>query len=316
MFLLVIILLFHSFLSVAQQEKHSLHFKFTALSKADTFPEFSAVAVADGRQIKHYSNEDQSWVRSSLTEDDWTKSPAEPPDSRDWFIHQIRTLSDCTQCSGAFNASLINYQTCCEDFCTVLNTVYIHLMNMDLMERILWPLILTICSGLIKTPKAKETKREWDKRNEHLHHYLQTCLNWISTFNNTKKTPPDVRVFARSAPDDQCKLNLTCLTTGFYPRAVRMNIRLYRLIIKDQTSSGIRPNDDGSFQMRTSVEIDRKHKEFYDCFVNHSSLAEPTVIEWVSQWALKVVLITVPIVLVLIVICVCIYKKRRLHGEL
>uniref|UniRef100_A0A671KSY2 Immunoglobulin C1-set domain-containing protein n=1 Tax=Sinocyclocheilus anshuiensis TaxID=1608454 RepID=A0A671KSY2_9TELE len=247
MFLLVIILLFHCFLSVAQQEKHSLHFKFTVLSKADTFPEF--------RQIKHYSNEDQSWVRSSLTADDWTEAP-EAPDSRDWFLHQIRTLSDCTQCSGAFNLHVLQRMIGCE------------------LEKL--PDGTVSLRWIDKTPKAKETKREWDKRNEHLHHYLQTCMNWISMFNNTKKTPPDVRVFVRRAPDDQCKLNLTCLTAGFYPRAVRMNIRLYRRIIKDQTSSGIRPNDDGSFQMRDSVEIDRNHKEFYDCFVNHSSLAEPT----------------------------------------
>ncbi len=97
---------------------------------------------------------------------------------------------------------------------------------------------------------------------------------------NFCSAPPDVHVFVRKDPDDQNKQVLICLATGFYPRDIEMNIRLYRNIIKDQTSSGIRPNDDGSFQMRTSVEIDRNHKEFYDCFVIHSSLTEPTVVEW------------------------------------
>ncbi|KTF73148.1 hypothetical protein cypCar_00042819, partial [Cyprinus carpio] len=56
-----------------------------------------------------------------------------------------------------------------------------------------------------KNPKAKETKMKWDqqtKHNELLQHFLKTCMNWISTFNNTQKTPPDVHVFVRKAPDD------------------------------------------------------------------------------------------------------------------
>ncbi|XP_048059224.1 uncharacterized protein LOC125275920 isoform X1 [Megalobrama amblycephala] len=98
MFLLIFSLL-HSLFSDAQQEKHFLHYKSTVLTKADTFPEFSAVGVCDDRQIKHFSNEERVWI---LTEDDWTEPPKDPPDSRDWFIHQIRTLTNCenSQCSG------------------------------------------------------------------------------------------------------------------------------------------------------------------------------------------------------------------------
>lgn len=68
-------------------------------------------------------------------------------------------------------------------------------MNMDLMERVLLPLIMTLCSGLIKNPKAKETKIKWDQktgRNELLCYYLNTCTDWISTFNNTKKSKFDL----------------------------------------------------------------------------------------------------------------------------
>uniref|UniRef100_A0A672L829 Immunoglobulin C1-set domain-containing protein n=1 Tax=Sinocyclocheilus grahami TaxID=75366 RepID=A0A672L829_SINGR len=52
---------------------------------------------------------------------------------------------------------------------------------------------------------------------------------------------PDVHVFARRAPDHS-KLVLICLATGFYPRDIEMNIRLNRINIESQTSSGIRPN--------------------------------------------------------------------------
>uniref|UniRef100_A0A8C1Q6Q6 Ig-like domain-containing protein n=1 Tax=Cyprinus carpio TaxID=7962 RepID=A0A8C1Q6Q6_CYPCA len=93
-------------------------------------------------------------------------------------------------------------------------------------------------------------------------------------------SPPDVHVFARKSPDDDSKIVLSCLVTGFYPRDIEMNIRLDRNILEDQISSGIRPNADGSFQLRTSVKIDRNHKGSYDCFVIHSSHTEPVSMEW------------------------------------
>uniref|UniRef100_A0A673IB42 Ig-like domain-containing protein n=1 Tax=Sinocyclocheilus rhinocerous TaxID=307959 RepID=A0A673IB42_9TELE len=93
---------------------------------------------------------------------------------------------------------------------------------------------------------------------------------------------PDVHVFARKSPDHS-KLLLSCLATGFYPRDIEMNIRLNRINTENQTSSGIRPNDDKTFQLRTSVEIDRNHKGSYSCFVIHSSLTEPVSVEWVFK---------------------------------
>ncbi|KAK9958179.1 hypothetical protein ABG768_012353 [Culter alburnus] len=279
-YVVLIWFMFHSRLSDAHQEKHFLHYKFTVLTKADTFPEFSAVIVADGRQIKHFSDEERVWI---LTEDDWTEPPKDPPDSRDWFIHQIRTLTNCTnsQCSelhvlqriigceleklpdGTVNLTVFDeYGFDGEDFIS---------FNSDTMK---W---------IDKNPKAKETKEKWDlqtERNQFIKYFLKTYMNWISTFNNTKQSSPDVHVFARKAPDDDSNLVLTCLATGFYPRDVQMNIRLYRTKLKHQTSSGIRPNDDETFQMRISVKINRNHKGSYDCLVIHNSLRKPVTVKW------------------------------------
>ncbi|CAM4640296.1 unnamed protein product [Leuciscus chuanchicus] len=80
---------------------------------------------------------------------------------------------------------------------------------------------------------------------------------------------PDVHMFVSKSPDDESKLVLSCLATGFYPRDVQMNIRLNRINLEDQTS-GIRPNDDETFQMRISVKIDRNHEGSYDCLVHQA----------------------------------------------
>ncbi|KAK7139574.1 hypothetical protein R3I93_016644 [Phoxinus phoxinus] len=276
---LLIFVLFHSLFSDGQQEKHFLHYKFTALTRSDSFPEFSAVCVYDDRRIKHFSDEERVWT---LTDEDWTENPGDPPDSRNWFIHQIRTLSDCTHslCSdhvlqriigceleklpdGSENLTVFDeYGFDGEDLIS---------FNYDTMQ---W---------IDKNPKAKDIKEKWDRhtgRNQYLQYFLKTCTDWISAFNNTNKSSPDVRVSVRKSPDDDSKLVLSCLATGFYPRDVQMNIRLNKTNLENQTSSGIRPNHDETFQMKISVKIHRHYKGSYDCLLTHSSLTEPVTVIW------------------------------------
>ncbi len=69
---------------------------FTVMTKEDPFPVFSALVVSDDIQIKHYNNEERVWIRSCLSIDTWINEPAEPPETRDWFLHQLHTLSNCT----------------------------------------------------------------------------------------------------------------------------------------------------------------------------------------------------------------------------
>ncbi|KAK9958180.1 hypothetical protein ABG768_012354 [Culter alburnus] len=324
-YVVLIWFMFHSRLSDAHQEKHFLHYKFTVLTKADTFPEFSAVIVADGKRIKHFSDEERDWI---LTEDDWTEPPKDPPETRNWFIHQIRTLSNCTnsQCSelhvlqriigceleklpdGTVNLTVFDeYGFDGEDFIS---------FNSDTMK---W---------IDKNPKAKETKEEWDhqtERNQFLKYFLKTYMNWISTFNNTKQSSPDVHVSVRKAPDDDSKLVLTCLATGFYPRDVQMNIRLNRINLEDQTSPGIRPNDDETFQMRISVKINRNFKGSYDCLLIHSSLTEPASVKWDGRcsdcetdhtWiVIAGIAAAVALAVIVIITGYCIYKQKRSNGR-
>ncbi|CAM4640304.1 unnamed protein product [Leuciscus chuanchicus] len=170
-------------------EKHFLHYKFTALTKSDPFPEFSAEALVDDRRIKHFSDEGQVWI---LTEEDWTNTPEDPADRKDWFLHQIKTLSNCTgsQCpelhtfqriigceleklpDGSVNLTVFDeYGFDGEDLIS---------FNPDTMQ---W---------IDKSPKAKRTKVEWDRhtgRNQFIKDFLKNCTDWISTYNHTNKTP-------------------------------------------------------------------------------------------------------------------------------
>uniref|UniRef100_A0A8B9JF56 Ig-like domain-containing protein n=1 Tax=Astyanax mexicanus TaxID=7994 RepID=A0A8B9JF56_ASTMX len=75
---------------------------------------------------------------------------------------------------------------------------------------------------------------------------------------------------------------LTCLITGFYPKIVKMSLRKFGTEIPDHliTSSGIRPNHNGTYQLRKSVEIQEDDSADFNCYVTHSSLTEPVIKQW------------------------------------
>ncbi|KAL1254929.1 hypothetical protein QQF64_012990, partial [Cirrhinus molitorella] len=269
----------------ARQEKHFLRYMFTVTTKEDALPLFSALVVYDDIQIKHYNNEEKVWISLSLPMDKWINAPAEPPETRDWFLHQLNTLSNCTntQCS---ELHVLQRTIGCELEKFPDETVSLRAFDeygFDGEDFISFD--SDTLQWTDKNPKAKETKIKWNhqtERNQFIKKYLKTCMDWISTFHNRKIIPPDVPFMVPKVSDDQSKLVLTCLATGFYPRDIEMYIRRNESVLKNQISSRIRPNADGSFQMRTSVEIDTNHKGFYDCLVIHSSLTltRPIITVW------------------------------------
>ncbi|XP_036418446.1 class I histocompatibility antigen, F10 alpha chain-like [Colossoma macropomum] len=141
-------------------------------------------------------------------------------------------------------------------------------------------------------PEALPTKRKWDEvpiLNQYTKGYLEKeCVDWLTKFMEygkeslRKHSPPDVHVFAKKSVTDPKMLTLTCLATGFYPKDVVVSLRKFRTSLPEHllTSSGVRPNDDGTYQLRKSVEIQEDEKASYDCYVTHSSLETPVIAEW------------------------------------
>ncbi len=83
--------------------------------------------------------------------------------------------------------------------------------------------------------------------------------------------PPDVHAFARNTIVE-ANVILTCLGTGFYPKDIILQIkRNGRVLTREDGvySSGVRPNDDKTYQRRDSVEILRSDLSTYTCEVNH-----------------------------------------------
>ncbi|XP_016113164.1 patr class I histocompatibility antigen, A-5 alpha chain-like, partial [Sinocyclocheilus grahami] len=172
-----------------------------------------------------------------------------------------------------------------------------------------------------KSPKAKETKMKWDAdrfRNKLLQLYLNNCMDWISTFNASKNTPPVLHMFASAAPRDQSELILTCLATGFYPKHIEMNITLNNITLHPFSSTGVRPNDDQTFQIRTSVKIHRDEKRGYECRVLQSN--RTFTISWDGSlesrnhhWA---AVAAGAFAIEVLCIMSLFYKNRRFNGQM
>ncbi|XP_051991330.1 zinc-alpha-2-glycoprotein-like isoform X1 [Xyrauchen texanus] len=269
----------------AWPERHHLHYVYTAYQPESLpGPVFSAVGLLNDRRISRYSNKEQEWKRESALPDFWRDAPRGPPESKHWFLNLMNILSNCTssRCpelhvlqrrfgceverhpDGTVKTLKVfdEYQYDGEDFIA---------FNFDTMQ---WT---------DKSPQAKATKMRWDGqkvRNQDLKTYLKICMDWISTLSSSIKIYPDINMFAFEAPYDKSKLILTCMATGFYPRDVKMNVTLLGGHSELSNSSEIRPNDDETFQLRISVEINRHDKDGYECHVVHSSLTQPVSKEW------------------------------------
>ncbi len=67
---------------------------------------------------------------------------------------------------------------------------------------------------------------------------------------------------------------VSCLATGFYPRHI--NLTLFRdgqpVADHEITGGDLLPNDDGTYQMRKSLEISAADKHKYTCSATHLSL--------------------------------------------
>ncbi|RXN03965.1 guanine nucleotide-binding subunit alpha-12 isoform X2 [Labeo rohita] len=124
-----------------------------------------------------------------------------------------------------------------------------------------------------KSPKAKETNMKWKNqqpRRQVLKMELTNCMVCVSTFNDSVRAPPALYMFASEVPHDKSKLILTCLATGFYPKHTEMNVTQNNITLQPFSSTGVRPNNNQTFQMRTSVEINRDEKQRYECHALHS----------------------------------------------
>ncbi|XP_066524824.1 H-2 class I histocompatibility antigen, alpha chain-like [Hoplias malabaricus] len=161
----------------------------------------------------------------------------------------------------------------------------------------------------------------------------QDCRRWMEIYlqyspQHTPISAVDVYVFAKKSQTESSRLTLTCLVTGFYPKDLKMRLRIFTTSLPDHllTSSGVRPNGDGTYQLRKSVDVQEEDAAGYDCYVSHVSLKQP-VFRVIKEWDGKrrdssggvgvIIGAVVGVLLVLgaVVGLIVFLKKKRRNGE-
>ncbi|XP_056612508.1 uncharacterized protein LOC130428465 [Triplophysa dalaica] len=290
----------------AQSETHSLYYIYTALSKPVNLPgiyQFTAMGLLDGIQIDYYNNKDQKkipkqqWMKEKMPADYWEKGTQSRKSKEQWFnvnvnivmermrhnnsdIHVLQWRHGCEieeqESTVTFSKGISEYAYDGEDFFSFDNKVSQWVAPVD---------------------AAVPTKVKWDNvpiLNQYTKGYLEKkCVDWLNRFREYKDeklkntSPPNVHVFARKSCSDKNKWTLTCLATGFNPKDVTLIIRknLITLPETEIESTGVRPNYDGTYQIRKSVEIVENEKHYYDCFVTHTTLKEAITVKWDQEIA-------------------------------
>uniref|UniRef100_A0A3B1JXM6 Ig-like domain-containing protein n=1 Tax=Astyanax mexicanus TaxID=7994 RepID=A0A3B1JXM6_ASTMX len=326
-----------------KEKKHSLYYIYTGLSKDLDLPgiyEFTALGLLDDREIDYYNSKEQkkipkqSWMMEKMQEDYWEKGTQSRKSKEQWFnvnmeilmqrmnhnLHVLQWRHGCEidESNGQvkFLRGISEYGYDGSDFLSFNNS-----------DRV-W---------VAPVPAAEETKRKWDGvaiLNQYTQGYLEKeCVDWLTKFMEYGKEslrnhyPPNVHALATKSVRDPKKLSLTCMATGFYPKDVEMGLTWFRTSIPDHvlTSSGVRPNDDGTYQLRKSVEIPEDDKADYYCYVSHSSFKEPVIKKWGNYIqcagrgligeAVGGIIVILLIFLILLAVLIFVLKRRRMNGE-
>ncbi|XP_038227484.1 T-cell surface glycoprotein CD1b-3-like isoform X2 [Dermochelys coriacea] len=121
---------------------------------------------------------------------------------------------------------------------------------------------------------------------------LRTCVNELKSFvkhgkeSLERQERPVAVVFARAPPPagTPAPLLLVCRVTGFYPRPIRVAwLQDGEEVVPggQLNSSGILPNADLTYQLRSSLAVEPGDGHSYACRVEHSSLGgQSLLIPW------------------------------------
>ncbi|XP_048376292.1 major histocompatibility complex class I-related gene protein-like isoform X2 [Stegostoma tigrinum] len=236
---------------------HSLRYLYTAMTPIPGLPKFQIVGFVDDVQIIHYDSDRmemiprQRWMADRRGPDFWKKQTEM---AKNWQ----RSTFICFQ-----NAISLSNQT------GAINT----LQRISACE---------ICDG--ETTRVLE-EYAWNGKDyfkfdtDHLHWVRRLLLPWTETIKRQCDRDKVYNQLRRQFLEMECKelllkhleIGETELKAGFYPRSINVTLLRNGHPIQYNISSGVVPNHDGTYQIRTWAEIDLEEKSTYSCQYEHSS---------------------------------------------
>ncbi|XP_067836466.1 class I histocompatibility antigen, F10 alpha chain-like isoform X2 [Heptranchias perlo] len=283
------------------------------------FPDFVVVGYVDEAQFVEYNSERrtmiprQRWMEEREGPEYWERDTRNVRGAERMGKVNIQTLSTRTNQSGGIHTYQVMYGCELGDDGTTRGFEQ-HawdgedLINFD-KDQMVW--VTPVQWGEI-------TKNKWDQEkamNQQRKGYLEEeCIEWLRKYleygKRELRAVAPVVYFTRPPGTNR----LSCAVTGFYPRAIEVNLLRDGESIEETLSSGTLPNHDGTYQVRKWTEFEEKDGAQYSCQVDHSGLGERVLVFYVPESAslLPVIIGVVILILLLTLIAgaVVIYRKR------
>ncbi|XP_062292291.1 H-2 class I histocompatibility antigen, Q9 alpha chain-like [Scomber scombrus] len=325
-------------------EKHSLMYIYTGFSKPVGLPgihQFTAMGLLDGRMIDYYDSDvqrkvpKQEWMKETLHPYYWERGTWSRQRKQEWFNDSIDILKKRMNQNDT-DLHVLQWMVGCEGETTGPDGIIkfvrgVYTFNYNGQDF----LYFDDCNSVwVAAPdKAVQTKRKWDHDQdlkEKTKGYLEKeCIAWLDKFMTHREqqlkaaSPPDVYMLATNTRIES-NLMLSCLATGFYPKDIILHIKRNNCILTKEEgliSSGVRPNEDDTFQRRDSVEISKSDIASFKCEVIHKASKLSVEKVWdhkVDEENIGGIIVGVIVVLIFVVVLVAVVlvvlKKKGKFG--
>ncbi|GAA6089606.1 major histocompatibility complex class I-related gene protein-like [Tachysurus ichikawai] len=252
--------------------------------------------MLDDRELDYYSSKTQvkvpkqDWMKAKMEKDYWDKGTQSRRSKEQWFKVNVDILMERMRHNKS-DLHVLQWRHGCVVQAENGNSKFVRGIDEYSYDGAEFLSFDDENSRWIAPVQAAEpTKRKWDDvsiLNTYTKSYLEKeCVDWLKKFmvygqeELRKFSPPKVHLLTKRSLTDNKKLTLTCLATGFYPPDVEMRVRKSTTSLPENllTSSGVRPNGDGTYQLRKSVEILEDEQPLYNCYVNHITLKKPITV--------------------------------------
>ncbi|XP_030645121.1 major histocompatibility complex class I-related gene protein-like [Chanos chanos] len=266
-----------------KEERDMLFEHYITLSKPVSAPgiyNFSYMGMIDDTEIESYNSANrikipkQDWMRENMTEDYWKSGTVRLRHEEEWMRNEFNKMMTVMGHSQSDVHVLQRRRGCEVERLSDGSVKFLsgsEQYRYDGQDSLSFNLHTEQWEAL--NNQALSIKERWNSniplKQETLGYIKKTCVDaaqqliQLVHIRNYSKT--EVMIFAKRATTPQ-KPVLICTATGLILNDVTMNIRKNRIQLSDEklNSTGTRPNGDGTYQLRKSVEIPDSEKADYD----------------------------------------------------
>ncbi|KAG9469693.1 class I histocompatibility antigen, F10 alpha chain-like [Eleutherodactylus coqui] len=307
-------------------DSHSLRYYYTGVSAPGSgLPEFSAVGYVDDQQIDLYNSDIKknipvaSWMRNKDAEY-WRRETETARRTEPLFKHDVRTAMSRFNETQGLHFYQVTYGCELGDDGSIRGYEQHGYDGREFLflDTQTWMYAATMKQALVTTQRINSHEIQAGKMSKH---YLEDeCISALKELMEygredlEKRVRPQVKVSGRDSDDI---MMLHCLVYGFHPRAV--DVKWMKNEVDDvptYQTTHVLPNPDGTYQIRVSVEVTPKEGDSYSCYVDHSSLGAPLLVNWEperpSVWVTSVVIAAVVVIALLgvAIVGVLLYRKK------